>query len=217
MDDYEKLISDIIHEKVRINNEIRDSQDSYIGRLAPITLSVLDNAEIIWRLTKWRNQASRYFLTQFNATTERTKRWLEEVVLKDHSRLMFLIYSPTKLIGQYGFKGLAVDSVEIDNLIRGEIGGHPELIYYAEIALIKWLFATFRIKRIYGFVLADNFIVLHLHQSVGFRHTDLIPLQKREFQGEIHLEMGNPGDTSSDGLYSQKLELVPTDFVFQGD
>jgi hypothetical protein len=107
--------------------------------------------------------------------------------------------------------------VEIDNLIRGEVGGHPELICYAEIALVKWLFKTFMVKRIYGFVLADNFPALNLHQSIGFRLAELLPLHKEEFQGEIHLEIGKPGDQSPDGLYSQKIELVPTDFVAQGE
>lgn len=216
MNDYKKFISDIIHENINISIEITDSQNNYLGHLEPITLSILKNTEIITKLTEWRNRAKQYFLTQFNANPKRTKRWLEEVVLKDNSRLLFLIYSPIKLIGNYGFKGLTVASVEIDNLIRGESGGHPRLIYYTEIALVKWLFTTFQVKRIYGFVLAGNFIVLNLHKSVGFRLTELVPLRKKEFQEEIRLDMGKPGDLSPDGLYSQKIELLSTDFIPQG-
>jgi hypothetical protein len=216
MNSREEFINDVIHEKINISIEIVDSQNNFIGRLVPLTISLLGNVEIMTKMAEWRNKVGPYFLTQFHATVESRRDWLKDVVLKDNSRLLFLIYSPTKLIGQYGFKGLSSDMAEIDNLIRGEMGGHPRLIYFTEIALIKWLFQTFQLKKIYGFVVADNFMALDLHQSVGFRLTELIPLYKKELPGKIDFEMGKPGDPSPDGRYYQKVELVPNDFISEG-
>ena len=213
MDDHRQFISDVIQGRTALRIDIFDSQENCIGYLSPLTVSVLDNDEIIQKLTYWRNRAKRFFLTQFTATPERTKNWLANTVFKDHSRLLFLIYSRSKLIGQYGFKELSSDSVEIDNLIRGEIGGHPRLIYYAEITLIRWLFETFKVGSIYGFVLSDNAMVLNFHRSVGFRLMELIPLHKWEFDGEIHLRMGEANRPSPDGLYCQKTELRFSDFT----
>src|SRR5258706_2471726 len=178
MTDQIAFIKDIITERTGFNIGIANDANEPIGTLKPITNSVLNDAEIIERLTKWRNQTKKYFLTQFNATEERTKKWLREVVLQDYSRLLFLIYSPARLIGQCGFKDLSAATVEIDNLIRGEIGGDHRLIYYSEKALIRWLFHSFDIERVFGIVLADNLLALNIHDSVGFRQTEFIPLQK---------------------------------------
>ncbi len=213
MGDYRQFIYDVIQERTPLWIDIFDSQENYIGHLSPLTVSVLDNDEIIQKLTHWRNRAMRYFLTQFTATPERTKNWLANIVFKDHSSLLFLIYSRSKLIGQYGFKELSSDSVELHNLIRGEMGGHPRLIYYAEITLIRWLFETFKVGSIYGFVLSDNAMVLNLHRSVGFRLMELIPLHKLKFDGEIPLRMGEVNHPSPDGLYCQKVELRFSDFT----
>ena len=208
--------SRIVEGNVPLVIPINDDNGAEIGVLRPITKMHLQSNDVIEKMTNWRNQYKTFFLTQFNATPERTRRWLEEVVLKDNTRLLFLIFTPTKLVGHYGFKKLSPDSVEIDNLIRGEVGGHPKLIYYAEISLIKWLFTTFEVKKIYGFALADNFMALNLHKSVGFRLTELVPLKRLEVRGDVHLKMDIPGDPSPDGLYSQKIELVPGNFIIHG-
>jgi len=215
--DSQSFIGKIIsgREVVRIN--ILDDEASLIGRLYPVTRSVLADNDLIQKLTNWRNLARRYFFTQFIATCDRTRNWIENTVLQDRSRLLFIIHSKIKPIGQYGFKRLSVESVELDNLMRGEMGGHPRLIYRAEIALIDWIFSVFDVNRIYAFILSDNHIALNLHKSVGFKMSQRIPLSKVEFQGEIHLQKGTPGCQSPDGLYAQKVELERSDFIRRKD
>jgi len=215
MEDHSKYIEEVIDERLALEIKIADDAQQQIGVLKPVTRSLLNDAGVIAKMTRWRNQAKRHFLTQFTATEARTKRWLEDVVLTDYSRLLLLLYSPTKLIGQFGFKGLSNDTVEIDNLIRGEIGGHPHLIYYSEIALVNWLFHTFSISSISGFVLLDNVLTLNLHQSTGFRKTERIPLQRIEREGEVYLQMKEAGSTNSGALFVQKLELHRSDFKIE--
>ncbi len=204
---------DVLGESKALRIDVEDDLGQKIGRLSPVTRSLVDDEALIEKFTQWRNKARNHFLTQFTATTDRTKNWLQEVILKDPTRLMLIIHSREEAIGHYGFKGLSTDSVELDNLIRGEKGGHPQLIFYAERALLSWLFETFHVKKIYAYVLSHNFIALQLHQALGFRVTELIPLEKVLQRDEIHLTMGQAGGKSSEGLYVQKVELEHENFV----
>jgi hypothetical protein len=206
-------IHNIIHERQKVTIDLLDRGGNWIGYLAPITQSTVADSQIIEKLVVWRNQARKYFMTQFSATYARTKAWLENTVLRENNRLLFLIHSPTLLIGHLGFKGLTTRSAELDNLIRGEKGGHPQIIYHAEWALVNWLYGNFSIDEICAHVLADNFITLRLHQSIGFRPTQRIPVLRKIHGEEIHLEMCAPGGWSMDGIYSQRLELTRLEFV----
>jgi L-amino acid N-acyltransferase YncA len=206
-------IHEIINRREVVRINVLDDEASLIGHLDPVTRAALADDDLIQKLTHWRNVASRYFFTQFTATCDRTRDWLEKVVLNDSNRLLFIIHSKTGPVGQHGFKGLSPDSAELDNLIRGEMGGHPRLIHYAEIALVRWLFAVLDIKLILAYVLSDNHRALDLHREVGFRATEVFPLHKTETDGEIHLVRGKSGSPSPDGLYTQKMELDRSEFM----
>lgn len=200
-------ISDIIEGRAALSIPLRGEAGEPLGQLVPLTRRALTEDKLLESMTRWRNRAARFFMTQFEATPERTRAWLSETVLADRSRLLFLVESPTKLIGHYGFKNLTAESAELDNLIRGEAGGHPKLIYYAEVALLRWLFRTFRLARIHAHVLADNNAVLELHRSVGFVDEELIPLRRMGSAGFVTLEYGVPGSVSPDGIYCRKIVL----------
>jgi hypothetical protein len=214
--DYHEFIGNVIHEHAKLQIDICDDHANIIGHLFPLTISALKDEELIQQMTRWRNFARQFFLTQFIATPERTKYWLESVVFQDNSRLLFLIYSQTKCIGQYGFKNLNGGSAEIDNLIRGEIGGHPQLIYFAELALLQWMFNFFSLEKVFGYVLSDNPLVLDLHRSVGFNKVAVVPLQRVELGDEVHLLMGSPGKASADGKYCQQIEITKSKFSYLG-
>jgi len=211
------LIADVVSERVKLIIPIMDAQGNRIGCLSPLTVSSLGDKTLIEAMTRWRNHSARFFLTQFDATPERTRQWLENTVLSDPSRLLFTINSASKLIGHYGFKDLSSMSAEVDSLLRGESGGHPQLIYFAEIALVGWLFSTFEINNLYGYVLAENWQALELHARVGFENAELIPLTKETSVAETIYRLGLPGNESSDSLYSQKISLHRRNFISKGD
>lgn len=210
------VISALISGEQVLSLPILDAQGCVIGELRPLSRASLEDDALMVSITKWRNSASKSFLTQFQATPERTRLWLQNVVLCDNARLLFLIHSTTKLIGHYGFKGLTAESAEVDNLVRGESGGHPQLVHFAEIALIRWMFETFDIESLFGYVLADNWQAIELHARVGFQNAERVPLLKRIVNGETFFDMGEPGMTSPDNLYSQKISLVRADFRAKG-
>lgn len=210
-------ISDILEGRISCKIHLHDDSGEPSGTLEPLTRRHIPENDVIESMTRWRNRASRYFMTQFEATPERTRAWLSDTVLADSSRMLFLMRSPMKLVGHYGFKNLTSESAELDNLVRGEPGGHPRLVYHAELGMIRWLFDTFNLKRITAHVLSDNFPVLDMHRSVGFVDAELIPLRRVASASVIILEYGEAGTASADGLYCQKIILHRNQFEERHD
>ena len=148
---------------------IKDNNDKAIGSLVLVQKRDANNPIILDALTRWRKKYMKYFLTQFNASTNRTKSWLENIVIPSTDRLLFLILDEdNNLIGNFGIADILFDRCELDNLIRGEKGGHPKLIYFSELSLLKWLFLEKKVKRVNLHVFANNLPTIKLHKSVGF-------------------------------------------------
>jgi hypothetical protein len=165
-----------------------------IGRLRPIDIVLSKNPEVIDKLTKWRRMFTRYFLTQFQPSIERTADWLNKVVIPSDDRLLFLICDmDDRIIGNFGICNLRNSDAELDNLIRGERGGDPNLILFAEIALLKWLYFSVHIESALLHVFSNNGMTISLHSSVGFLETKRYDLRKIQVGDEIKYSIGTEG------------------------
>lgn len=198
----------IIEGKESLVIPICDDQGADIGAMRPITKMHLQSNDVMEKLTNWRNQYKTFFLSQFNATPVRTKQWLQKAVLSNPDQLLFLIYYGETLMGQYGFKDLDGDSAFLDNLIRGERGGHPLLMKYAVSALVKWLFDVMEVNMVYGYTFANNAMALKLNKDVGFICTEKLPLRKQVEGDEIKWVVGKAGELSPDNHYYQKIVMT---------
>ncbi|MBU2488764.1 MAG: hypothetical protein KKA60_05175 [Proteobacteria bacterium] len=105
--------------------KIVDPEKKGLGHLLPVTEAMVQDDEILAKMTKWRNMATKSFLTQFIGPEPRIQAWLKNTVIPDPARMLFLIHTGTRLVGQHGFLDLSGNSAELDNLIRGEMGGIP--------------------------------------------------------------------------------------------
>jgi RimJ/RimL family protein N-acetyltransferase len=186
---------------------ICDDNGSRIGSMRPLTKQHIQDHDIVEKLTDWRNRYKAFFLTQFEATPERTRHWLETIAFSETNRLLFLIYSEDLLVGHYGFRDLIGDSVLADNLLRGERDGHPMLMKYAVLALVEWLFDAMRVNEVYGYIFADNAMGLKLNRDVGFVCVDTLPLQKQVDGDDITWIIGKAGEQSPDNRYYQKVVI----------
>ena len=91
---------------------ILKADGSKIGELKPVNKKLIKEVEIVNSLTKWREKFTRYFLTQFQPTIQRTVNWLNNVVVASDNKVLFLIYNENnKLIGHIGLSNISVDSV----------------------------------------------------------------------------------------------------------
>ncbi|WP_417911584.1 GNAT family N-acetyltransferase [Candidatus Electronema sp. TJ] len=165
---------------------IRKQNGQAIGRLSCVDRVTAKNNFIIAALTTWRQRYMKYFMTQFQATHDRTRKWIEDIVIPSHNRILFLIcLLDGEAIGNFGACNLSKKSGELDNLIRGKKGGDPQLIYFTEIALLNWMFDYLDYDIVKLRVFSNNYLTIRLHYSVGFSITHVVKLFRQEFNGTV--------------------------------
>jgi hypothetical protein len=126
----------------------------------------------------------RMFLTQFESTYERTLGYLKNLSIAQQGRIFFLLYdSSNRFVGHMGIANVNGKKGELDNLMRGMEGGDPTLVYFAEIALLNWCFTKLGIIESDVRLLSYNWLVISLHQEVGYVHKEKVHLKKRIEQG----------------------------------
>lgn len=181
----------------RFEIPIFDDQASQVGKLSLIIRGDEENPVLVDLLTEWRHKYMKFFLTQFTASSRRTADWLRSVVIPSPDRLLFFIRdSSDSVIGNFGISNIKIDSCELDNLIRGEKGGHPRLIYFCEIALLRWIFSFHSTKVVNLHVFSNNVPTIRLHTNVGFREVKRYSLTKNiQENGDIILspDSNKPG------------------------
>jgi RimJ/RimL family protein N-acetyltransferase len=177
-----------------------------IGVMRPLTSQHLDQIDVMRKLTDWRNANMANFLTHFEATPERTRSWVQNVLLKNPGQMLWLVYDQNDdLVGHFGFKNLTSESVLLDNAMRGERQGHPKLFVFAGRRLVKWLWQATTVQRIDAYVMADNAPSIMMNRQIGFEGWKRHPLIKRSIEGNTHWYMGSEGQTSSDNRYCFNL------------
>ena len=174
---------------VHLENEIPifNSSKTIVGSLRRVSSADDVNSELVECMTKWRNQFRSFFLTQFDATEERTEKWLKNTLVPDKTRGMYLIRNTADvLLGHLGVRRLDTACPELDNMIRGRGGGDPQIMRFAEIALITSIFQCPRAEAVSLQVFSRNWIPISLHQSLGFQITEKKELFKQTLGDEVH-------------------------------
>lgn len=201
------LLDEVIAGTRPLNLDIRDEDGGVVGTLRPLTRAHLDAPDIIQKLTDWRNQNMGNFLSQFVATPQRTRDWMQTVLFKARGQMLFLVWAEQRVVGHFGFKDLTGDDVLLDNAMRGDRAGHPRLFVFAGRALVQWLLTQAGVKRVHAYVMADNVPSIMMNKQIGFGGWARHPLLKREREGELHWEMGPEGAPSPDGRDCFKLVI----------
>lgn len=150
----------------------------------------------VQRLTTWRNQNRQFFLTDFEATRERTRRWLDEQAGPDPTRVLFMLDAADGTT--FGHVGLCEIEArpgycELDNIVRGE-GGPKGAMLAATETLCGWATETLGLHDVWVRVMADNPAV-GFYQKLGFSTVkDVLLRQSREGDGFVRwLEVGAAG------------------------
>jgi hypothetical protein len=173
-----------------------------IGVMRPLTSRHLDQVDVIEKLTDWRNANMSKFLTHFEATPVRTRAWMQNVLLKSRGQMLWLVYDQSdNMVGHFGFKNLTLQSVLLDNAMRGDRKGHPKLFVVAGKSLIKWLWQATSVQRIDAYVMADNVPSIMMNRQIGFQGWVRHPLIKRTIDGDTHWDIGEEGGGSTEGRY----------------
>lgn len=206
----QSYLDDVVAGRTELVLPIENDMGEIVGQMRPLTFQNLDSLEILQKLTNWRNDNKSRFLTEFEATPERTRQWLANIVFKTPGQMLFLIYEGSQLIGHLGFKGLTDEDGVLDNAIKGEKTVEPKLFVFAHKALAQWLFAFAKVSHLWGYVLTDNVAAIMMNRQIGWMDWVLCPLLKAEKNGEITWHVGSAGEVSPDNKYCFKIMLTPS-------
>ena len=145
--------------------------------LRPVAAAPADVA----RLTEWRNRHVRSFLTEFEATPERTERWLRQIVAPRDDKILFMIDG---LDGRpFGYMGLdfidwTARSGEADAVVRGDAavpGGMKDGL----LTLMAWAGSQLGLRQMGVRVLSDN-PGLEFYRKLGFVEQRRAALRRRD-------------------------------------
>lgn len=196
----------VVADKTSLKIPITLASGQEIGLLVAVSNATLARNDVIDAFTRWRTTYGRFFLTQFTPTQERTRNWLK-AILADERRMLFTIHTGDFLLGHYGFRDLHEGTAELDNLLRGERGGHPGLMQATVLALSHWLFTRLDVHTVFGNILADNPLALKLHTDAGFSLGERRPLNLIEGQHENRWVVGPLGGASPQAKFYQQVLL----------
>lgn len=152
-----------------------------IAQLRPLTFGDIDNEAGIELLSDWRIAAQEWFPSQFRVTTEGTKRWLENAVLKTKDRILYFIDTAEgTTIGHVGlFRfDFKKKSCELDNVIRGVNGSFKGGMSFASRRLLDYAFEDLGIENVYLRVFSDNKKAIDLYRNIGFKEISRQPIEK---------------------------------------
>lgn len=144
-----------------------------------ITVNAKESSEDVNHLTTWRNRFVNAFLTEFEATPQRTAYWLREMISNDDSRILFMV---DDLNGKtFGYIGLAfIDwnkkSGEADSVVRGG-SAEPGLMTEVLRTLLTWAQGQLGLETIGVRVRSDN-PALSFYEKFGFVELNRVPLKK---------------------------------------
>jgi hypothetical protein len=165
---------------------VRNADGASIGSLVPVGPWILRSPAEVDLLKAWRQRAMRMFLAQFESTFERTYAYLEKLSIGQEGRLLFLLRDDAdRVVGHLGVAEVDGRAGELDNLVRGVDGGDPRLVYFAELTLLHWCFRELTLEDLTARVVSYNWLVIALHEEVGFRVVEQLPLRKVERDGTI--------------------------------
>jgi hypothetical protein len=158
---------------------VLDSERNNVGYLVPVGNWILSDELKIEQIRLWRQRTMRMFLTQFESSFDKTLGYLKNLSIEQKGRIFFLLYDDKdQFVGHMGIANVDGNKGELDNLMRGINGGHPRLVYFAEVALLNWCFNNLEISESDVRVISYNWLTLALHEEVGYKLSENIPLKK---------------------------------------
>jgi RimJ/RimL family protein N-acetyltransferase len=161
---------------------------------------------------KWRQTFMRFFLTQFSTSKKSTRGYLKDLSIRQTDRIFFAIYVDNILFGHIGLSNVNESKAEMDNMIRGVSGGHKNLMYFSEKAVLTWAFDTLKVETVDAKVMSRNFIALSLHERLGFKLKERFFLRKVIHESSFSYEICEKYD-ATEKFFLDIIEVNKFDFI----
>ncbi len=135
--------------------------------LLPVTKEIVNQKDVIRRMSHERNFYSTNFFSQTPVTEHSTLTYLITGAISDDSRILFLIIDKQGMVvGQVGFKNLKGVSTELDAVMKYRNS------HFSMFRVIKFLLNEIRVQLQIKFVTlevrTDNKKAILLYEKLGF-------------------------------------------------
>jgi hypothetical protein len=165
---------------------IRDEKLSIIGYLRAFDAKMLDDRELIETMAEARTKYKDFFLTQFVTTYENKRNWLENSVLKNEKKVLFLVETADGLVvGQDGFTFLEGDVFAADATMRWRQGGDAKLFYMDTVERAGLCFGFLKGSLCVAEVFKDNVTAIMNLAKLGFTAKCESSLRVSEEEGKV--------------------------------
>ncbi len=169
-----------------------------VGYLRPITFDFKESLPgLVHSLSVWRRENPTAGTGTFIVTDERTERWLENFVLRNEKRIIFVIIDKeSKYLGHIGLAEFDYEhrTADIDAVLRGVGGTHKGIMSAALKTIIAWGQRELGLKEIYLDVYDDNIHALNFYQKNCFEEVGRIALVKVCYEDEEKWEIDKQMD-----------------------
>lgn len=162
--------------------------------------------DCVYYMSKWRRENPSLSNSVFTVTDERTKKWLDNLILRRKDRLLFFIDTiDNRHIGHIAYSSFDFTSrtAEIDAVLRGE-DILPGIMTKTIKSMIKWADKNLLLQNLQIRVNDDNSKAIALYERCGFKAISKIPLFRRELDGETRWDE----DEDRDLTEAERYELL---------
>jgi RimJ/RimL family protein N-acetyltransferase len=189
--------------------DVRGADGEIIARLVAINQDRAAHPAVVESLFRWRAAAMTGFLTVFEPTLEKTRGYLEKLVLVDPARILFLILDPAgRPVGNIGLCNITADEAEVDNIVRGERVETANFMAQVQAGLIAWAHRRLGVSRVYLNVLSDNERAVNSYLKAGYVETGRTPLTREPIEGGYRLvPTPGGGDPAQPQLIQMRIDL----------
>jgi perosamine synthetase len=138
-------------------------------RLIPISKIHENNPNTILKLMELRNSNIHLWLGASIVTLESTKKWLKELVLENHQRILFWVIDEHETIHGHIGVWIKEDGIfEIDNVIKDSSSAVKGLFSNALITVCKWLHDYTGLSNVFLRVLSTNSHAINFYKKNKF-------------------------------------------------
>jgi len=172
---------------------VYDDENNLCAYMVPINYDYENNMpNVVEYISKWRVQNPSISTGTFEVTDERTKIWLDNLVLDRWDRLLFLLRDlDGSYIGHLGFSSVDVinKNAEVDSVLRGDREAMPGIMTFAMRSLIRFGTNVMALDEIILNVFDDNKHAIMFYEKLGFNEVSKIPLYEVKMEDEVKLEI----------------------------
>jgi hypothetical protein len=161
------------------------SSHTFLDRLA-FDAKMLDDRELIETMAEARTKYKDFFLTQFITTYDNKRNWLENSVLKNEKKALFLVETADgRVVGQDGFTFLEGDVFATDATMRWKPGGDAKLFHMDIVERAGLCFGLLKGSLCVTEVFKDNVAAIMNLAKLGFTVKCESSLRVSEEEGKV--------------------------------